>query len=138
MNPTRKCKLCISAFVWLTLIGITACASLDNQIQQEAFDRISNQYRRALLASDFEAALNMTSSPSAVALPALKNIQVVSYSLRKAEFSEDRSKVLQEVELEYYRTDSMLQKSMRDHQEWIYEPGSKTWVLTSGLPQFNR
>jgi hypothetical protein len=89
-----------------------------------------------MLASDFEAALAVSGSQN-ISLPAdLKHIRVVSYTLKKVNASEDGAKVAQEVEVEYYRSDSMLQKTARDHQQWEYHPDANRWVLTSGLPLF--
>lgn len=137
MDCGLKRKSCLPAAVWLILLGATACASLAARTQMEAFEQTSKQYRRALLASDFEAALRMTNSEKTIDAAALKNIHVVSYSLKKTEISENGSKVSQEVDLEYYRTDSMLQKSIRDQQQWAYASDGKKWVLESGLPDFN-
>lgn len=137
MDRGLKRTSCLPAAVWLILMGATACASLASRTQMEAFEQTSKQYRRALLASDFEAALRMTDSEKKTDPAVLKNIHVVSYSLKKTEISENGSKVSQEVDLEYYRTDSMLQKSIRDRQQWAYAAAGKKWVLKSGLPDFN-
>jgi hypothetical protein len=136
MSPTLKPMPGLRAAVLLALIAITACASLATRSQMDAFDQISKQYRHALLASDFEAAASMTASPGAADLALLKHIHVISYTLKKVGFSKDGSKVSQEVDLEYYRTDSMRQKRLRDQQQWLYQADAKRWVLTSGLPDF--
>lgn len=121
--------LLISSFVM-------GCASISEKGKLNSFEQISKHYRLAMLMSDYEQALLLSASNFPENPSELKNFHVVSYTPKKIEFSSDKSKAFQTVEIEYYRIDSMRQKIIRDAQEWNYKPKSEQWVLISGLPQF--
>lgn len=126
---------------WMLLIFVVCpwlmnCTSFSGRGKLDTFKQISKYYRLALLRSDFEQARHLSASDFPKDAARLKNFHVVSYTPKKIEFSSDKSKAYQTVEIEYYRIDSMRQKTIRDLQEWSYKPPTEQWVLTSGLPQF--
>lgn len=124
--------------IWISFC-LTDCATFSERAKIDAFEQVTKNYRFAMLLSDFEQAVQISGSESDSPgdIAALKNFHVVSYTAKKIEFSGDKSKVSQAVEIEYYRVDSMQQKTIRDVQEWTYKPETTNWILTSGLPKFD-
>lgn len=122
--------------ILLITICLAGCASLSGRGKLEGFEKVSKQYRFAVLMSDFEQAARISAVDSPIDFSILKNFHVVSYKAKKIDFSEDKSKVFQAVDIEYYRVDTLLQKNIRDNQEWHYQVKTEQWVLESGLPQF--
>lgn len=131
--------MAVELFVWTILASfwLVNCASFSDKGKLNAFEQATKNYRYAMLLSNFEEAKNLSAPDSSIDLAALKNFHVVSYTPKKIEFSSDKSKVSQIVEIEYYRVDSMRQKIIRDVQEWTYQPETEQWILKSGLPEFN-
>ncbi len=121
----------------MILLNISGCASISGRSKLTLFENTSKYYRTAILRSDFEQAAILSSSTAANDLSDLRNFHVVSYTPKKVEFADNGTKALQTVEIEYYRVDSMRQKVIRDHQEWVYQADKDTWILESGLPHFN-
>lgn len=121
----------------LLFLGASACASIPGRAKLELFEKTSKHYRIAILMSDFEQAAQLSASTPSKDFSDFKKFHVISYSPKKIEFSDDKSKAVQTVEIEYYRRDSMRQKVLRDLQEWIYQAETQQWILNSGLPQFD-
>lgn len=133
----RRSKTISLFTAFLMLIALlTACASIRSIPKMEKFEQISKQYKYTLISSDLEAAARMAAPEDHIEPDKLKKIRVVNYEVKKVSVSEDKSAVYQEVEIEYYRTDTMIQKRLRDEQQWKYDSEAKQWVLTSGLPKF--
>lgn len=122
--------------IFLVFPWLMNCTFFLERGKLDFFEQTSKHYRSALLMSNFEQAIRLSASESPKDPASLKKFHVVSYTLKKIEFSSDRSKAYQTVEIEYYHIDSMRQKIIRDIQEWNYKPNSKQWILTSGLPKF--
>ena len=121
----------------LVFLGNSGCVSIPGRAKLEQFEKTSKHYRIAILMSDFEQAAQLSASMPPTDFSSLKKFHVVSYSPKKIEFADDKSKAIQTVEIEYYRRDSMRQKVLRDLQEWVYQPEKKQWILNSGLPRFD-
>ena len=131
----------VKAIEWTILIFLVFpwlmnCTSFLERGKLDSFEQTSKHYRLAILMSNFEQAIHLSALDFPKDPAYLKNFHVVSYTPKKIEFSSDKSKAYQTVEIEYYRIDSMRQKIIRDIQEWNYKPKSEQWVLTSGLPKF--
>jgi hypothetical protein len=138
MGSRQNAKVIRAIFISFTLSCLLfGCASVTVRGKLEAFENISKQYRIAILNSDFEQAAHLVSLNPGKDYSNLNNFHVFSYTLKKLEFANDKSKATQTVEIEYYRVDSMRQKILQDIQEWIYKPEMNQWILNSKLPQFH-
>lgn len=117
-----------------------ACSSMSGYNKMKAFDETARSYKYAMIASDLEAAERFARDFDTIFdemdLEAYRNIRVVSYEVKGIMVSEDKMTVRQEVELWYYRISTMIQKTVRAQEEWVYKPENKRWVLKSGLPAF--
>ncbi len=118
------------------VLELTGCASFSQRTKLQSFEDISKNYRFAVLMSDFVQASQIGRFDLPEDFDSFKNFHVVSYTLKKITFSEDKNQAFQTVEIEYYRVDSMRQKIVADKQEWSYEEDKQSWILTSGLPEF--
>jgi hypothetical protein len=126
----------------LSLIAllITACATVAHIKQTEMFERTTEAYSKAIRWSDFEAANRYRYATQKQNNPpdidALNQIKVTSYEVKEVAISKEVTHVRQIVEIGYYKIDSIIEKSLRDHQIWIYDPVDKRWYLHSKLPDF--
>ena len=66
----------------------------------------------------------------------MKMIKVTDYSIKKTAVSEDQTKVVQIVELQYYRNDRMIVQTIREKELWEWDSEKKIWELSTGLPKF--
>lgn len=123
--------------ILFAMLWFSGCFSFPHRAKLVSFKEVSKNYRFAILLSDFDQAAQVSQADYTLDDEPLANYHVVSYDLKRIEFSKDKSEVIQVVEIEYYRVDSMRQKKLRDVQQWSYRPEDEQWVLSSGLPQFN-
>ncbi|NNG00944.1 MAG: hypothetical protein HKM93_16265 [Desulfobacteraceae bacterium] len=122
-------------------IIISGCATVIGMKNLEIFDQTAKAYKHALSKSDYEAAIRFTASTGDKAAPPVDpematRYKVVSYEVKKIVVSDDKQDIYQDVELTYYRVQSMIQDMVRDRQHWHYDPELKKWILKTGLPEF--
>jgi len=125
----------ILAVCVLTLVG---CASITEINQKDQFQKTSRSYEQALRWGDWVTASSVLGSESKEldyrAIEDLKQIKVTSYEVNQMKLSEDKLRVQQTVEIQYYHNRRMVEKTLIDKQVWEYiEEG---WRLVSGLPKF--
>jgi hypothetical protein len=132
-NPMR-CGLATA----LAVAVLGGCASVSDQIKLDRFNTVARGYGSAIAMSHFEAA-NLFGDPPAEAreLSRLQTYRVATYDVKNVDLSEDKLRVVQVVEIKYYRLDRMIVKTLRDEQLWGYDPETEMWRLKSGLPAFH-
>jgi hypothetical protein len=69
-------------------------------------------------------------------LKKLEKIKVISYKPTERNTSEDKLQAHQAVEIKYYNTDYLIEKTLIDKQLWEYDTKQKAWYLQSALPDF--
>ena len=119
---------------------ILGCASYQLSRQMENFDLVSKNYGKALKWSDFQAAYHFRKDAQTGSNPPdfreLQLAKVASYEVRQFTVSEDKSQVLQAVEIKYYKVNYTVVKTIIDHQVWEYDPEDKIWYILTELPDF--
>ena len=131
-------KFFICSFV-LLLVG---CAKIQDYTKMDHFDTATRAYSHHIRWSEFEdAAMFVKSSEdedeSIPQLPELmKMIKVTDYSIKKTAVSEDQTKVVQIVEVQYYRKDKMIVETIREKELWEWDAEKQEWKLSTGLPKF--
>jgi len=127
--------LCMLLAVWL--IG---CATPGQISRMHRFEQTEKVYRDLIERSNLEAAGRFVSKAWRESHPlapgALRVFHVTDVSIMKMTVSEDNRQVDQTVDIRYFRTDQMIEKGLRDYQQWQFDEEKKKWVLNTGLPMF--
>ena len=127
-----------------TLISIIAllmvgCTTILFNSKMGNFENISKAYENALRASDFETAYQFI-DPEVIKgetdFNKYKNIKVVEYEVKKSSLSGDNLEVYQIAEINYYKLGSYILRTIRHKELWKYNEENKSWLLQSGLPDF--
>ncbi len=127
----------LTTFIILLLIG---CASITEKNRTIDFERISKAYRHAIRSSDFWTAYQFIDSgvvKNELDVARYKNTQVVKYKVINIDLAEDALTVKQNVEIEYYLLDRLVLQTIQDRQVWKYNKTNKSWLLQTGLPDFD-
>ena len=134
MMNSRSCVL------FCVMIGLVcSCTSIKHASLMDEFDETMSLYRQTLMDSDFESALLFagedTSTTPDADLGELENFNVVYCEVKKMKWSEDHTRVWQQMAISYYNKKTMIHHDLVDHQKWRYDAQNERWLLESGLPQ---
>ena len=125
-------SICILLFV--------GCATVQEKWRVGEFEEVSSTYGQAIRWGSYEVAKSLirTQGPDQEEpnIQNLRKIRVTSYELLNSNISEDKFWVQQNVKIQYYHTDYLIEKSLVDKQLWQYDETEETWYLRSGLPDF--
>ena len=126
--------------VSLLVVLIAGCTGVLNLAQQNRFDKTSRAYEKVIRWSDFEEAVQYLNDTAKKKNPPdlkkLKHIKVIEYKVNRTTLMKDKSQVFQIAEIQYYRDDSNVVKTITDKQLWEYDASLRNWYLLSGLPDF--
>lgn len=129
-----KCTVCV-----LVLL-IVGCAGIETRKQMTLFDETSRAYGRAIRWGDYEEAFafkrSANNDDNLPDFEEYRQVRVTSYKIKKTRIAEDFSKVLQIVDIQYYRMSNVTVKNYIDRQKWEYNEEEERWYLTSELPDF--
>jgi len=127
----------IILFSVLLLVG---CATYSEMRQMDKFEETAEAYKRAISWSEFDVASSFIKTKEgeedSLDLEPLQAFKVASYDLKKAFPSADKTKVVQIVEISYFRIQTLVLKRLSDRQVWEYDDEKGQWYLKSGLPDF--
>ena len=125
--------------ILLLAMSIAGCAGFSYKSRMDNFAVTVENYGTAIHWSNFEDAAYYIKDPKKeVDLSDLKNleqIKVTSYEVKKISVSKEGLKVRQVVQIRYYRTDTLIEKTLTDDQLWEYDEADKRWHIQS-LPDF--
>lgn len=132
-------KLMLKIFLLIMLVA--GCANLSKTNQMNMFDRVTASFKDSMRWSDFETANQLRKDALTESNPPdfkkLKNVRVTSYELKQIIPMDNKLKVRQIVEINYYKSDNMIEKTLMHDQLWEYDTADKSWSLKSRLPDFN-
>ena len=122
-----------SLAVLLLLLG--ACA---HDLALMKRDETLNAYRAAIRWGSFDAAAKFQSVLARrPAMPGdVHEVKVSGYEVIAHVTDQKRMTLTQTVELRYYRTTNLVEKTTIDEQSWHYDQDEEKWVLDSPLPRF--
>ena len=127
----------VSLLCVLVLVG---CATYTRQKQQDRFEDITKAYGDAIRWGKYEVANGFRGMKEREEkkpdFEYLKNIKVTSYELKAVNISGDGNAVQQDVEIEYYKIDQFIERTITDSQLWKYDEEEGRWLLDSELPDF--
>ena len=126
------------------IILLFGCARIGDMTKEygklEDFDVTSRAYSHHIRWSEWDdAAIFLKSTKEDTDLPdpeLMKMIKVTDYTIKKTAVSEDQTKVVQIVEVQYYRNDRMVVQTIREKELWVWDTEKKKWELSTGLPKF--
>lgn len=127
---------------WLVaLLGALLAGCATGGKQMTALEEAQYAWSAAIRWNDFEGAWNMLDPETRKAHPLTdlelsryKQIQVSAYHDLGAQVLTDRAR--REVEIGVVNRNTMAERSMRYTEEWKFDAATKTWWVTSGLPDF--
>ena len=132
------CKFAVTGIVFILLI--LGCASMETGEKMSHFDETSRAYLRAIRWGEYEAAFAFKKLAARdEELPDFENyrtVQVTNYKVKQTFISEDKSRIIQIVDFQYYRTNDVTVKNLLDRQKWEYDKEQEKWFLQSHLPKF--
>ncbi|PJK14707.1 hypothetical protein CO613_04320 [Lysobacteraceae bacterium NML07-0707] len=122
----------------LLAIGLAACASSGNQTS--ALERAQYAYSAAIRWGDLDGAwsqlapeLRARGEMSEIERNRWKQIQITSYRVLSSEATADGGAVRM-IEIGVANRHTMSERQLRYQEVWRWDVASKTWFLTSGLP----
>jgi hypothetical protein len=131
-------KLLLTLFLLIMLV--VGCSSFSNMKQMNMFDEVAWSFKDSMRWSDFEAANQLRKDALTESNPPdfkkLKNVRVTSYDVKQIIPMDNKLKVHQVVEINYYKTDNMIEKTLTYDQLWEYDAENESWSLKSRLPDF--
>ena len=131
-------KLMLTIFLLIMLVA--GCPNLSNVKQMNMFDQVTWSFKDSIRWSDFEAANQLRKDAQTESNPPdfkkLKNVRVTSYDVKQIIPMDNKLKIRQIVEINYYKTDNMIEKTLTYDQLWEYDAKNENWSLKSRLPDF--
>ena len=125
--------------VLLLCVLISGCAILSEKSRMDRFSRIAGAFENALLHSDYNAAAKFIDPSVPIAKPDLlkmKNIKILEYRITRINVSENKQRITQDVELQYFRLNSNRLRNTRYPQVWVWRQKDNIWLLQTGFPSF--
>jgi hypothetical protein len=132
-----------NAWRWalIALLGALLAGCAAGQPKMSALDKVQYAWSAAIRWGDFEGAWNLLDPQYRDAHPLTdlqlsryKQIQVSGYHELGSQVLPDRAR--REIEIGVVNRNTMAERSLRYTEEWRYDPDTKTWWVTSGLPDF--
>jgi hypothetical protein len=127
-----------SATLLVFIFILSACASVDDSKKTITLDTATRHYERAIRWGEYEAAdsFRRQSTTTPADMARLKDVRVTSYETVRTNESADRTEVQIDVVMRYYNESTLKEVTITDYQSWQYDPGEKTWYITSPMPAF--
>lgn len=118
------------------LLLFAGCASLEKRL--ELFETTTYKYENAIRWGYYELANDFIkvdeTDQKTLDFDNLQEIKVTSYELLKSRITENELQAYQTVEIKYYNTNDMIEKTLIDKQFWEFDRDHKRWFLKSGFP----
>jgi hypothetical protein len=132
MKKTAGCAI-------LILLLVFGCASMQQRSRMEKFTEITESFERALRMSEYARAAKFIDPASGASRPdlqELRNFKIADYRVTHINVSDDKLKITQDVELQYFRLNSNILHRTVYPQIWQFQPEQEIWLLQTGLPDF--
>ena len=125
----------------LMVLVLAACATSSDK--RSALEEMQYDYSAAIRWGNFEGAWNVVDPEyrkehpkTALEFERYNQIQVSGYTELAAQVSADKLGARREIQIGVINKHTMTERSIRYTEEWRYDPATKTWWITSGLPDF--
>ena len=124
----------------LCVLLLVGCTTFQGLSRLSSLESTSKAYGKAIRWGEYQVANRFIKtqetdrqSPN---LKKLEKIKVTSYEPMEINTSEDKLQAHQTVEIKYYNTDYLIEKTLIDKQLWEYDAKQKAWYLQGALPDF--
>lgn len=132
-----------NALLGLLMILVAACAAAPGGSTRKRADAMQ-EYAAAVRWNDFDAAWAFIDPAVRLARPLddadrerLRLVQVTGYDVRNQTLAPDGLTLDQVVELRIVNKTDQVERTITDHQRWIFDAATKRWWLVSGFPDFD-
>jgi hypothetical protein len=129
----------------LLVLALMLCAGCATDQRNQALIRTLNSYASTLRWGDFQSALQFVDpevrakhQPSALDLARYQQVRVTGYDEGAGAVPDGENRVRQVVQIGLVNLNTQAERTVIDRQSWRYDPQTKRWWLTSGLPDITR
>jgi len=126
--------------ILLLTVLLIGCATYSEMRQMDKFEETGEAYKKAITWSEFDVASSFIKTKEgeedSLDLKPFEEFKVASYDLKRVIPSVDKKKVIQIVDISYFKLKTLVLKRLSDRQVWEYDDEMGQWFLTSGLPDF--
>ena len=136
MRAMQTVLLCV------VMIALSACASSGGAQQLGALEKAQYAYSAAVRWGDIDGAWTQVDPAWKEAHPLTdieraryKQVQVTSYKPVTSE-SAGEGMAMRVIEIGVVNRNTMAERGVRYEERWRYDAPTKTWLVTSGLPDF--
>jgi hypothetical protein len=116
------------------------CSTVSNVMKEKKFDETVESFHYAMRWSDFKSAITFRQdiAPSDISshLDLLKPIKITSFSVIETIPTDNRKRILQVSEIQYYHSNYMKEKTVVARMLWAYDPEKENWYIVEGWPKF--
>lgn len=129
----------IKFFLLFSALILIGCATMEKDKRMETLSITTDHYKSSIRWGLYENANNLreaSGDKDSSNIERLKKIKVTAYKSLYRDVSEDGTEAKDVIEIKYYHTDYMIEKTIIDKQLWKYHSDTKTWHLQGGLPEF--
>ena len=134
-------RIWIRGVLVLIVSALAACASGGSKM--DALQSAQYDYSAAIRWNDFEGAWSMVDPEfrkehpiSELEFERYKQVKVSRYNVLASQGSAKDMHARQEVQIDVINEHTQVQRSIRYTEVWRYDEAAKTWLVTSGLPDF--
>lgn len=124
----------------LILVACNPVQKVKDRKHTEDLEAATDTYRKLIRWGHFDQAVQYIKAKDGTELiPDLveaAGYKVTHYTITGTFLSDDLQDARIVATIEYVKLDNQVAKTMRDEQQWWYEPEAKRWHLSSGLPDF--
>ena len=131
-----------SRWLLVVLLGALLAGCATGQPKMSELDKVQYAWSAAIRWGDFEGAWNLVDAETRKQHPLTdidfsryKQVQISAYRELGASVGPD-GEVVRDIEIGVINRNTMAERSLRYTEEWRYDPATKTWGVTSGLPDF--
>lgn len=129
----------LKVYLFAALLGLAGCASVGTE--GDALDKMQYAWSGAIRWGDFEGAANLvdptvrgTNPLTSVEREAYKQVQISSYRDVGATSDLKAGTALRDIEIGVINRHTQAERVVRYRETWRWDAASKTWWVTSGLP----
>lgn len=125
-------------FIGIVLLFVVAVAACSTDKKHRQMDGTLRLYEKSIRWGDYDGAQTVQKESRAlIDSKILREFKVTSYNVIQQEIRDDFTRLNQTVEIRFYHEQQGKEIKLIDEQTWLYDNELETWLLDSGLPDFN-
>ena len=137
MLPKRKCYFGFKILIILVVFILESSCAILSQRGQTALTETLWSYQSAIRWGRYADALEFQKTPqNDFDHLSVRDVRVTSYRVEHKAFNENGDRLEQTVEIRYIREPGIVERTIFDKQNWLYDEETDGWVLDGKLPHF--